>query len=185
MNPLISSTRIWDQHSEKLKAFICSKVAGEDHCHDILHDVFLKIAENVERIKLIEQPARYVIKMAQNAIIDYYRSKKKKLPQLQKEETVSIETLSDIQLADCCLLSFIKKLPAAYSEAIILTELEGLSQKALAKKLNISYTGAKSGVQRARQRLKKEILTCCQYEFDKYGNIISCCRRSSRASGCN
>jgi RNA polymerase sigma-70 factor (ECF subfamily) len=185
MNTSSISAQIWQKHSEMLKTFICGKVNGEDRCHDILHNVFLKLTNNEDRIKVIAQPASYIIKIAQNAIIDYYRSQKKILSQLQKGETIPIETLPDIQLADCCLLSFIKKLPPTYSEAIIFTDLDGLSQKALAKKLNISYTGAKSRVQRARQMLKKEILKCCQYEFDKYGNIISCCKRSNTDSGCN
>jgi len=175
MTTCTTSIQIWEEHSEKLKAFICSKVSGEDHCYDILHDVFLKITEKEERIKLVEKPASYVIKMAQNSIADYYRTRKKSI-QIQQEENIVIETLTDIQLADCCLLSFIKKLPPSYSEALILTELEGSSQKRLAEKLNISYTGAKSRIQRARKMLKKAILACCPYKFDKYGNIISCCR---------
>ncbi|QEC69255.1 sigma-70 family RNA polymerase sigma factor [Panacibacter ginsenosidivorans] len=176
MNSCTTSIKIWEDHSDKLKAFICSKVNGDDNCHDILHDLFLKIRENEERIKWIEQPASYVIKMAQNAIIDYYRSQKKTLQPLQSDYISDEEQLSEIQLADCCLLSFIKALPPLYSEALILTELEGFSQKHLAEKLNISYTGVKSRVQRARKMLKQAILDCCPYQFDKYGNIIGCCK---------
>ena len=115
--------------------------------------------------------------MAHNAIIDFYRSQKKNTIELQDNSyAVSEEKLSDIQLADCCLMAFIKKLPDIYSEAIILTELQGVSQKELAERLNISYTGAKSRVQRARKLLKQAILDCCPYQFDKYGNIIGCCK---------
>ena len=113
--------------------------------------------------------------MAQNTIIDYYRSQKKISSPLQVADAANGEILPDVQLADCCLLSFIQKLPPAYGEALILTKLKGMSQKALAEKLNISYTGAKSRVQRARKMLKEAILACCPYKFDKYGNIIGCC----------
>ncbi len=176
MNDCSTASKIWEEHGERLKTFICSKVNHEDLCHDILQDVFLKIKEKEERIKWVEQPASYVLKMAQNIIIDFYRSQKNSKLTFQHEETGTKESLSDIQLADCCLLSFIQKLPIVYSEALILTELEGLSQKKLAEKLNISYTGAKSRVQRARKMLKEAILACCPYQFDKYGNIISCCK---------
>ncbi|AEW00361.1 hypothetical protein A4D02_23835 [Niastella koreensis] len=170
------TSQIWDQHREKLKAFICNKVNGDDSCEDILHDVFVKISENEERIKWLEKPASYVIKMAQNAVIDHYRLKKK-TPQLSETVCTSEEEQqSAIRLADCCLLSFIKALPPLYSEALMLAELEGLSQKQLAQKLNISYTGAKSRVQRGRKMLKEAILACCPYQFDKYGNIIGCCK---------
>ena len=71
MSTCTKSIQIWEEHGDKLKAFICSKVNGEDHCRDILHDVFLKITEKEDRIKLVENPASYVIKMAQNSIFDY------------------------------------------------------------------------------------------------------------------
>jgi RNA polymerase sigma-70 factor, ECF subfamily len=170
------TAQIWEQHSDKLKSFICNKVNGDDSCHDILQDVFLKISENAERIKWVEQPASYVIKMAQNAVIDYYRLKRKtaQLPETDSSDEEGQQ--SDIKLADCCLLSFIKALPPIYSEPLMLVELEGLSQKQLAQKLKISYTGAKSRIQRGRKMLKAAILACCPYQFDKYGNIIGCCK---------
>ena len=66
MSSCPTSYQIWEQHKDKLEAFICGKVNGDDNCHDILHDLFLKIKEKEERIKLLVQPASYVIKMAQN-----------------------------------------------------------------------------------------------------------------------
>ena len=63
-------------------------------------------------------------------------------------------------------------LPPEYCEALCLTELEGLSQKDYAEKIGISYSGAKSRVQRARKILKDMLMNCCHYEFDKYGTVI-------------
>lgn len=170
------SGQFWQDYSDKLRSFIASRIKDANNCQDILQDVFLKITEKEERLKWVEQPASYVIKMAQNAIIDHYRSKKK-APHSPLEDNYPVEeSQQEIRLADCCLLSFIKALPPLYSEALILSELEGLSQKQLSQKLGISYTGAKSRVQRARKMLKEAILACCPYQFDKYGNIIGCCK---------
>ena len=176
MNLSKTAIKIWEDNNEKLKAFVCGKTKGSDDCHDILQDVFLKITEKEERIRLAKKPAAYVIQMAKNAVVDYYRSKQNIVLGTQGEEHAVTENKSEIQLADCCLLSFIKSLPKLYSEALILVELEGLSQKQLAEKSGMSYAGAKLRVQRARTMLKKAILDCCPYKFDKYGNIISCCK---------
>ena len=59
-----------------------------------------------------------------------------------------------------------------YKEAIILTEFNGLTQRQLAQKLNISYSGAKSRVQRAKENLKKLFTDCCSIQSDKYGNVV-------------
>lgn len=176
MNASINAIEIWERHSAQLKTFICGKLNHDDSCHDILHDVFLKITEKGERIKWAEKPASYVIKMAQNCIIDYYRKERKNSSCCNIDESNADETTSEYELADCCLSSFIQKLPTLYSEALILADLKSMSQKELAEKLNISYTAAKSRVQRARKMLKKAILDCCPYQFDKYGNIIDCCK---------
>ena len=167
---------IWQQHQEQLKKFICQKVNGHDYCHDILHDLFLKVSDKKEKIALLEKPALYIIKMAQNAIIDYYRSQKEIPTEVcDCGPFMGKAQFSDAALYNITLLPFIENLPAIYKEALILSELEGLSQKQLAQKLNISYTGAKSRVQRARQMLKDAILKCCDYKFDKFGIIIGCC----------
>lgn len=88
--------------------------------------------------------------MAKNTIINYYRSQKKTAPAFQ-DDLINEDQVPLIQLVDYGLLSFIKALPPAYSEALILACLEGMSQKQLAEKLNISYTGAKLKVQRMRK----------------------------------
>jgi RNA polymerase sigma-70 factor (ECF subfamily) len=50
--------------------------------------------------------------------------------------------------------------------------MEGLSQRELADKLGISYSGAKSRVQRGREKLKNMVLQCCEVATDKYGNVL-------------
>lgn len=74
--------------------------------------------------------------------------------------------------ATVCIRSTIKRLPEKYREALELTEFQGLSQKELSEKLGISYSGAKSRVQRGRRKLKQLLEGCCHIEADRYGNIV-------------
>jgi RNA polymerase sigma-70 factor (ECF subfamily) len=73
----------------------------------------------------------------------------------------------------------VEALPDPYRQALLLTEYEGLTQAELAERLGISLSGAKSRVQRARQKIKDELLACCHFEFDRYGRVIDywehCC----------
>ena len=68
----------------------------------------------------------------------------------------------------------IYSLPEPYRDALVLTELEGLTQKDLAKRLGISLSGAKSRVQRGREQLKTMLHECCTFEFDRRGMVIDC-----------
>jgi RNA polymerase sigma-70 factor, ECF subfamily len=68
--------------------------------------------------------------------------------------------------------AMVDSLPDTYREALILTEYEGLTQRELAERLGLSLSGAKSRVQRAREKLKAMLLDCCHFEFDRLGKII-------------
>ena len=66
-----------------------------------------------------------------------------------------------------------------YRQALILTEYQGLSQKQLAEQVGISLSGAKSRVQRARDKLRDMLLRCYHFEFDRRGHFVEyyerCC----------
>jgi RNA polymerase sigma-70 factor (ECF subfamily) len=70
-------------------------------------------------------------------------------------------------------------LPEHYRQALLLTEYQGLTQEQLAERLGISLSGAKSRVQRAREKLRDMLLRCCHFEFDRRGRIVDyyqrCC----------
>ena len=82
-------------------------------------------------------------------------------------------------------------LPDAYRETLRLTEYEGLSQKQLSEQLGISFSGAKSRVQRARAKIKEQLLDCCHFELDHAGRIIdyqphcACCAGGDGDTACS
>jgi len=86
--------------------------------------------------------------------------------------------------------AMVDSLPADYRQALILTEYEGLTQRELAERLGLSFSGAKSRVQRAREKLKIMLLDCCHFEFDRLGKVIdyqpkcACCANGDCGSGC-
>ena len=167
---------IWQENHRRVKQLICTKMKGDDSCHDILQNLFLKIVDKQDKLSLAEKPASYLVKMAQNAVIDHYRAQGRRPTEvcdcnLDENET---ETLSSGEHF-ITLLPFIENLPPMYKEILVLGDLDGLSQKELAEKLNISYSNARTRIQRARQMLKQAILACCDYRFDRYGNIVGCC----------
>jgi RNA polymerase sigma-70 factor, ECF subfamily len=118
--------------------------------------------------------------MVRNAIGDYFRNKKfldsdLGIPATLIEED---EEFLNATIADCCIKPFINQLPEKYKEALLLTEFQDISQKDLAEKLNISYSGAKSRVQRGKEKLKEIILNCCAYQSDVYGNLMEAERKN-------
>ena len=162
------------EFQNELRVFIRSKVKDYDISNDILQDVLLKIYQNYSKLKKKESLKSWLYQIARNAIIDHYRKAKFSgdLPSEIMHESISENTESEEQLLNC-LQPFIHQLPDKYKEALLQTDLGGLSQKEYAQKTGLSYSGAKSAVQRARTKLRHLFEQCCQIEADKYGQILS------------
>ncbi|MBX3085239.1 MAG: RNA polymerase sigma factor SigZ [Anaerolineae bacterium] len=181
---------LWRDMNTTLKRFIAKRVMDENTTEDILQDVFLRIHTRADTLKDATKLESWIFQIARNAIIDYYRSHthEHELPDDTAVDDAEDDELSK-KLAPC-LRGMIEDLPAKYREALLLTEYEGLSQVELAQRLGISFSGAKSRVQRAREQLKATLLQCCHFELDRFGKILdyyprhTCCTSPAGSRAC-
>jgi RNA polymerase sigma-70 factor, ECF subfamily len=176
----VTTQQIWMDFSEALKQLITRRVPNQADAEDILQEVFQKIHRSLDTLKADNKLQAWIYQITRNAIIDYYRQQKMvvELPETLEEETAEPEANNII----ACLKPMVESLPEKYRQALILTEFEGLFQKALAESLGISFSGAKSRVQRAREQVKEKLLECCHLEFDRMGQIVE---YHLKESGCN
>lgn len=162
---------VFRQFHKQLKRFIFSRVNDEAAADDILQEVFLKVHTNIEHLHDTSKLESWLYQITRNAIIDYYRSKKPSLP-LPEEVPDDDRAETPAQKLSTSIHRFIEQLPESYREAIKLSEIDGIPQKEVAKKLGISLSGAKSRVQRGRKMLKDLLFECCHFEFDRSGGVI-------------
>lgn len=172
--------KIWNDFSDELRNFIQKKVRDESLADDILQDVFIKIINNKDKVSDSKNTRQYIYGMTRNAIVDHFRktSYKSNIDAVAEPFSEDETTTLNKTIADCCIKPFIKQLPDKYQEALLSTEFDGLSQKDLAEKMNISYSGAKSRVQRGKEKLKELILKCCALLSDSYGNVSGVARKN-------
>jgi RNA polymerase sigma-70 factor, ECF subfamily len=178
-----STTEIWEEFSDSLRAFIHGRVNDPEDAEDILQDVFLKIHNRIDTLQDQQRLVSWLYQITRNTIIDYYRKQRPwlDLPEMLVEEPKDLEESPGEHLAGS-LRSFMTCLPAKYHRALVMTELEGFSQAQLAEQLGLSLSGAKSQVQRGRALLRQALLDCCHFEFDRRGGIKDyiprkdCCR---------
>jgi RNA polymerase sigma-70 factor (ECF subfamily) len=164
---------IWIELSDYLKGFISKQVKGSYVAEDILQDVFLKVNSQIDALRDETKLTAWIFQITRNAINDHFRSQNKlKTAHLNIEVLDTEITENETRQLSYCVQSMLNTLPKKYKEAVRLSEIEGLSQKDLADQLGISYSGAKSRVQRGREKLKKQLLQCCIIAADKYGNVL-------------
>ena len=142
---------LWDQFHQPLKTYISQRVNDQSIVDDLLQIVFMKIQVHLPNLIDEQKIDSWIYRITRNTIIDFYRTKKTSeiLPDdLHFNNRAEEENFT--KEATVCIRSTIKRLPEKYREALELTEFQGLSQKELSEKLGISYSGAKSRVQRGR-----------------------------------
>jgi len=174
---------IWNEFSRRLRAFILSRVSDPDDADDILQDVFVKLHTRIDTLRDEDRLAAWLYQIARNTIADYYRARGQTIamPDTLAVEDEPFESDAPGRIA-ASLKTMVAGLPDRYREAVTLSELEGLPQHEVARRLGLSLSGAKSRVQRGRGMLREALLDCCHFEFDQGGRMIDytprpdCCR---------
>jgi len=168
-----SIEQIWQEYHAALHGFIQSRVDDADIADDILQNIFLKISSKIDSLNDASRLKPWIHQITRNAIIDHYRSRKShtELPEtIMAPEKDNAETAR--QEIEGCMLPLVKHLPDTYREAVMLSEIEGLTQKQVAEKLGLSLPGAKSRVQRGRLMIKDMLNDCCHFEIDHRGTMV-------------
>lgn len=170
MNP--SETLIWNSTQDKLKSFVFKHTKDKATTEDIVQDVFLKVHAKVGQLKESDKLVGWIFQITRNAITDHFRKQAKTINALDIDWDSEKLSLNDC--VSSCLSDMLATLPDKYREALELTELKNVSQTELANTLEISYSGAKSRVQRARQMLKEKMYEAYLIKLDAYGNVLVC-----------
>ncbi len=173
----ITTEKIWNEFHRELLRFIRKRVKDDDVAKDLLQDIFIKIHLRKGTLNDADKLTSWVFQITRNSILDYFKKKKPERDLPQNVADMDAGVTYNNEFADC-LKPFIQNLPILYRDAIIETEMNGMSQKEFAEKMNISHSGAKSRVQRGRQQLVELFNQCCHYTKDSYGNIVDYDRRS-------
>ncbi len=170
---------LWLEMHEPLCHFVCSRTATVEDAEDILQDVFLRAYHHLGAVRDPERLQSWVYQIARRRLIDHYRARRQ---WVELPETLIVEdepqTDDGAELLES-LRDVVDGLPEPYREALVLTDLQGLRQQDLAGRLGISLSGAKSRVQRARQKVKDTLSRCYTFELDARGGLMDyspyCC----------
>jgi RNA polymerase sigma-70 factor (ECF subfamily) len=166
---------IWKNFRIELLYFIKTKVKDEYAAEDILQEVFIKVYKSIEQLEDPSKLKAWLYRTTNNAIIDFYRRGKQstlELDELEDVHGIEDDTENMNKEISECIKSMLDELPDKYKEPLKLYEFNRMKHKEIAEKLNISLSGSKTRIQRARIKLKEVLMECCEFKLDTYGNII-------------
>jgi RNA polymerase sigma-70 factor (ECF subfamily) len=156
---------------ERVLRFVARRVERREDAEDITQEVMLRIVRHRDRLAHVQRMDAWVQRIAANAIADHYRrAARREVPAADVPEAGAWDdggTADPRRNLAACLPPLVRRLPAAYRQAIELTELGGVSQVDAAAQSGLSVSGMKARVQRARGQLRERLLECCHVELDR------------------
>lgn len=165
--------KAWANHMAELRGYLRHRSGLGEEADDLLQEVFIKALRQDILFCAIENPRAWLFQVARNTLADHLRCARAFIP---LPEDVPAPIADDHPVVDDlsqCLPRVLSELSAADRLAITLCDIEGYSQQVLADHLGISLPGAKSRIQRARKRLRDQLVKACQVTFDDQGEV--CC----------
>jgi RNA polymerase sigma-70 factor (ECF subfamily) len=176
---MIAIDDLWREHRPALRRFVARRVRDRHDAEDIVQDVFVKAQESLHQLRAPDRAGAWLARIAAHRIVDQHRARKptEELP----DDLAAAEPVDDpvVALAPC-LPGMIERLPQAYRAALQLSEIEGLPQREVAQRLGLSFSGAKSRVQRGRTLLRRSVERCCHVFMSGRRIVgfepVGCCR---------
>ena len=165
--------KAWRQHQAELRSFLAHRTGSASEADDLLQEVFLKALYQGEDFCSLENARAWLFQVARNLLIDRLRLAKEQVPLPDDLIADGAPETAPVDLLSHCLPRVLSELSAEDREAIVLCDIQGVTQKAFAERLGLSLPAAKSRVQRARLRLRSQLADACQLTFDAEGKV--CC----------
>ncbi len=164
----ITTQKVWTQFADELRGFIFKRVQSADHTDDILQEAFLRIHLHLDKLESEEKVRAWVYRIVRNLLNDHYKAQ----GQMAQLNEASLSTDEDFEEELIhCLDPMINALPAMYREALVLSDIRGIKQSEIAKRLGLSLSATKSRIQRARKQLQENFVSCCHFQLDQTGKL--------------
>lgn len=157
------------RHQSKIYGFIYSKVGDRDVSEDIFQDTFIKVIKTLKSNSYNEEGKflPWVMRIAHNLIVDYFR-RNKKMPMFRETEEFSIFSIMtdnnpniEAQLitaqVENDLQKLIDELPNDQKEVLVMRIYQDLSFKEISELTGVSINTALGRMRYALMNLRKVI----------------------------
>ncbi|MEY2929508.1 MAG: hypothetical protein RL033_257 [Pseudomonadota bacterium] len=169
----------WLEIERRLRPYVARRVASAADVDDVLQEIFVRVHRGLASLRDGESFGGWVYRVAQSAIVDAARARSRSVLELVDEppDMASQDADGGDDLEGelgACVALFVARLPAAYREAVTLTELQGLTQKDAAEMLGLTLSAMKSRTLRGREKIRGMFEECCRISVDCRGRVTGC-----------
>lgn len=152
----ISYNKLFVLYYGRLCQYAYSFLMNKEDAEDIVQELFLNLWNNRKKTEISANVSAYLYKTAKNLTLNHLRAAKKhqSLQNYAEEMLYYEENRLEADEFRIALFDCINRLPARSKEVFLYHRMQGLKQKEIAEKLNISVKTIKNQVWSSLQKLK-------------------------------
>lgn len=154
-------SRLYDTYIGKIYRYVFFKTRHKETAEDITADVFTKALSNIERFDSKKASfSVWIYRIARNAVIDYYRTKKDVVNiedawNLASDEDIAKITQTNLSLRQ--IEEYVQKLKPEHRDLIVLRVWQDLSYKEIAEIVGKDEGSLRVSFGRIVNAMKKEL----------------------------
>ncbi len=162
---IIEFTLIYNRHKARLYNYAFKMLWDRMACEDIIQNTFMKLYENLDKIKDSSKIEFWLFTTVRNQIYTLFRNKKIHVDQYAVADADEIDIDSDFKLEEKfdelelkeIVMKELDKLPVEQKEVYLLKEYGGFSYKEIGEMMCIDSDLVKSRLRLTREKLIKKI----------------------------
>lgn len=162
---------LWLEYKSGIKYYIYKKLKSENLASELSHQILMKVYNSCCSGNEIKNIRSWMFQIAHNTVVDYLKKENRYTNEII--DILDTEEINAYKEAAELVSPLLKLLPEKYSLPLQMSDIDGLKQFEVSKKINLSLTATKSRIQRARVLLKEKIIDCCILDINDKGNLVS------------
>ena len=162
---IVEFTLIYNQYKTKLYSYAMKMIYDKMVCDDIIQNSFIKLFENLDKIRNKESVQYWLFTTVRNEIYTHFRRKKIKVDQFNVADVDDTDMISDDKIdydfeqkeVRELIMIQLNKMTIDQRDVFLLKEYGGLSYKEIAVMMNINEELVKSRLHKTRQKLIRKL----------------------------
>ena len=175
--------RIYAEHHARILRYL-TRMVGVQDAEDLAQEVFIRAAKAYDDFRHEAKIETWLYRIATHVAVDRLRGTASRRETLLGQELDEVaadgqESVSSLEektlrrAANECIRNVIYGLPENYRTPLILSELEGFTNREIAEIMDVSLDTVKIRLHRAKEQLKQALLDACQFSRDER-NELTC-----------
>ena len=151
---------VYEQHYDPVRNFILASVKNRWVADDLVQETFLRVLQNLSRVRDPSKLSSWVFQIAANLCKDYFRSPGRKMISLDDNPAEELPSKSSLEKEieqyhmSLWVQEQVNLLPESMRQVVFLCDIKGESPQEAADFLGVSVGNVKVRLHRARKQLK-------------------------------